>query len=182
MPKYLVQASYTGEGLTGLQKDKATGRKDAVTKAVEGLGGKLECIYLPLARITWWCSSNCPTTSLPRALRSRWAPRALFGRGPHRYYRSKKRTRLLEHLTSASARLGDRARDRREEISGWSYEKGAPLMAGTAVRGVEPDRLCPACVFYSSITTSLVLGVAGVTMETARGDAVPRGDTGGDKR
>ena len=45
MPKYLVQASYTGEGLKGLQKDKATGRKDAVTKAVEGLGGKLECIY-----------------------------------------------------------------------------------------------------------------------------------------
>jgi uncharacterized protein with GYD domain len=54
MPKYLVQASYTGEGLKGLQKDKATGRKDAVTKAVEGLGGKLECIYLPLARMMWW--------------------------------------------------------------------------------------------------------------------------------
>ncbi len=45
MPKYLVQASYTAEGLKGLQKDKASGRKDAVAKAVEGLGGKLECIY-----------------------------------------------------------------------------------------------------------------------------------------
>jgi len=45
MPKYLVQASYTTEGLKGLQKDKASGRKGAVSKAIEGLGGKLESIY-----------------------------------------------------------------------------------------------------------------------------------------
>jgi uncharacterized protein with GYD domain len=45
MPKYLVQASYTAEGLKGLQKDKASGRKEAVSKAIEGLGGKLESIY-----------------------------------------------------------------------------------------------------------------------------------------
>ena len=45
MPKYVVQASYTAKGLKGLQKDKASGRKDAVTKALASLGGKLECIY-----------------------------------------------------------------------------------------------------------------------------------------
>ena len=45
MPKYLIQASYTAEGLKGLQKDKASGRKAAVNKALEGLGGKLEAIY-----------------------------------------------------------------------------------------------------------------------------------------
>lgn len=45
MPKYLVRASYTAEGLQGLQKDKASGRKAAVSKALENLGGKLECIY-----------------------------------------------------------------------------------------------------------------------------------------
>ena len=45
MPKYLVRASYTAEGLKGLQKDKASGRKAAVTQALEALGGKLECIY-----------------------------------------------------------------------------------------------------------------------------------------
>lgn len=48
MPKYLVQAAYTAEGLKGLQKDKASGRKQAVTRAVEGLGGKLEAIYYAL--------------------------------------------------------------------------------------------------------------------------------------
>jgi uncharacterized protein with GYD domain len=45
MPKYLVRASYTAEGLKGLQKDKASGRKAAVIKVLESLGGKLECIY-----------------------------------------------------------------------------------------------------------------------------------------
>jgi uncharacterized protein with GYD domain len=45
MPKYLIQASYTAEGLKGVQKDKASGRKAAVSKALEGLGGKLEALY-----------------------------------------------------------------------------------------------------------------------------------------
>lgn len=45
MPKYLIQASYTAEGLKGLHKDKASGRKAAVAEAVGNLGGKLEAIY-----------------------------------------------------------------------------------------------------------------------------------------
>ena len=42
MPKYLIQASYTAEGLKGLHKDKASGRREAVSHAVAALGGKLE--------------------------------------------------------------------------------------------------------------------------------------------
>ena len=45
MAKYLVQASYTAEGLKGLLKDKASGRRAAVIKAVEAMGGKLESFY-----------------------------------------------------------------------------------------------------------------------------------------
>ena len=45
MPKYLLSASYTAEGLRGLQRDKASGRLRAVTTAVEGVGGKVECFY-----------------------------------------------------------------------------------------------------------------------------------------
>ncbi|HUC63783.1 MAG TPA: GYD domain-containing protein [Stellaceae bacterium] len=48
MPKYLIQASYTAEGLKGLQKDKASGRRNAVAQAVEGIGGRLEAIYYGL--------------------------------------------------------------------------------------------------------------------------------------
>ena len=45
MPKYLVEASYTDEGLKGLIKDKASGRAAAVQKAAQSLGGKLDEIY-----------------------------------------------------------------------------------------------------------------------------------------
>jgi uncharacterized protein with GYD domain len=45
MPKYLIQASFTADGIKGLKKDKASGRKAAVTKAAEALGGKLDAIY-----------------------------------------------------------------------------------------------------------------------------------------
>ena len=48
MPKYLVEAAYSADGLKGLQKDKATGRRAVVTKAVEGLGGKVEAFYYAL--------------------------------------------------------------------------------------------------------------------------------------
>jgi uncharacterized protein with GYD domain len=45
MPKYLLKASYTTEGAKGFLKDGGTGRRAAVTKAIEGLGGSVECFY-----------------------------------------------------------------------------------------------------------------------------------------
>ena len=48
MAKYLIHASYTSEGLKGLQKDKASGRRDAVRQLLEGVGGKLESMYYAL--------------------------------------------------------------------------------------------------------------------------------------
>jgi uncharacterized protein with GYD domain len=45
MPKYLLQASYTAEGLKGLAKDKASGRKAAVQAAMKQVKGKVESFY-----------------------------------------------------------------------------------------------------------------------------------------
>ena len=50
MPKFLIQGSYTFEGLKGLQKDKASGRKAAVSAAAEAAGGKLDAIYYCLGQ------------------------------------------------------------------------------------------------------------------------------------
>ncbi len=47
MPKFLIEASYTAEGLKGLQKDKASGRATAIKNALRAADGKLECVY--------WC-------------------------------------------------------------------------------------------------------------------------------
>lgn len=45
MPKYLLQASYSAEGLKGLAKDTASGRKAAVAEAVESVKGRVEAFY-----------------------------------------------------------------------------------------------------------------------------------------
>jgi uncharacterized protein with GYD domain len=45
MPKYLIQATHSPEGLKGLIKDTASGRKAAVEKAVASLGGKVESMH-----------------------------------------------------------------------------------------------------------------------------------------
>jgi uncharacterized protein with GYD domain len=45
MANYLVTASYSPEGIKGVLQSGGTARVAAVTKAVEGLGGKLQCFY-----------------------------------------------------------------------------------------------------------------------------------------
>ena len=45
MPKYLIQASYTTEGIQGLVKDSASGRRADVESAVKALGGQVEAFY-----------------------------------------------------------------------------------------------------------------------------------------
>ncbi len=45
MPKFLIQGSYTTEGLKGLAKDKASGRKTAVQASLKAVKAKLESYY-----------------------------------------------------------------------------------------------------------------------------------------
>jgi uncharacterized protein with GYD domain len=45
MAKYLIQARYTSEGIQGLVKDSASGRRADVQAAVGALGGKVEAFY-----------------------------------------------------------------------------------------------------------------------------------------
>src|SRR5215216_3954811 len=45
MPKYLIQASYTLEGVKGVQTAGGTSRRDAVAKVAESVGGQLDSFY-----------------------------------------------------------------------------------------------------------------------------------------
>ena len=45
MPKYLVMASYTAEGVKGLLKDGGTKRRRAAEAALESVGGRVETFY-----------------------------------------------------------------------------------------------------------------------------------------
>ena len=45
MAKYLIQGNYTAEGIKGVLKEGGTGRREAVSAALKGLGGKIESMY-----------------------------------------------------------------------------------------------------------------------------------------
>jgi len=45
MPKYLIAASYTTEGLKGLAKEGGTKRRQAVEAALRSVGARLEALY-----------------------------------------------------------------------------------------------------------------------------------------
>jgi len=45
MPKYLIMASYTTEGLRGLLKDGGTKRRQAAEAALKSVGGRVEAFY-----------------------------------------------------------------------------------------------------------------------------------------
>jgi uncharacterized protein with GYD domain len=45
MPKYLIKASYVGEGVTGLLKEGGSGRRQASEQVIKALGGSIESMY-----------------------------------------------------------------------------------------------------------------------------------------
>ena len=45
MPKFLIEASYTQDGVKGIQSAGGTSRSDAVAQVAESVGGKLESFY-----------------------------------------------------------------------------------------------------------------------------------------
>ena len=45
MPKFLAEASYTQEGVKGVQSAGGSSRRDAVARVAESVGGKLESFY-----------------------------------------------------------------------------------------------------------------------------------------
>jgi uncharacterized protein with GYD domain len=45
MPKYLIQASYVGEGVKGLLKDGGSKRRAVVEKLFKSMGGSIEAFY-----------------------------------------------------------------------------------------------------------------------------------------
>lgn len=45
MAKYLIQASYTLDGIQGVKAHGGSVRREAVEKAVKSLGGTVECFY-----------------------------------------------------------------------------------------------------------------------------------------
>jgi uncharacterized protein with GYD domain len=68
MAKYLIKATYMAEGEKGLLKDGGSGRRAAVKKAVEALGGKLEEFYYAFGDVDAYVIVDAPNQTSALAL------------------------------------------------------------------------------------------------------------------
>jgi uncharacterized protein with GYD domain len=84
MAKFLIQATYSAEGMRGLMKDKAAGRRKAVETGLTAIGGKLETMYFTFGETDVVIICDCPdagtaaafaiTVGASGAVRSRTTP------------------------------------------------------------------------------------------------------------
>jgi uncharacterized protein with GYD domain len=60
MAKYLFEAHYTTEGAKGVAREGGSGRRAALTKMAEGLGGKLETFYFAFGEVDAYVIVDVP--------------------------------------------------------------------------------------------------------------------------
>jgi uncharacterized protein with GYD domain len=60
MAKYLFEARYTPEGAKGVAKEGGSGRRAAIAKMAEGMGGKLESFYFAFGDVDAYVIVDMP--------------------------------------------------------------------------------------------------------------------------
>ena len=60
MPKYMLEAHYSAEGAKGVMKEGGSGRRGAVAKMAEGVGGKLESLYFAFGGVDAFAVVDLP--------------------------------------------------------------------------------------------------------------------------
>ncbi|HLM50644.1 MAG TPA: GYD domain-containing protein [Solirubrobacteraceae bacterium] len=68
MPKFLLEARYTRDGVQGLQSAGGSSRRDAIAKMTEGLGGKLEAFYFAFGDADAYVIVDVPDNEIATAV------------------------------------------------------------------------------------------------------------------
>ena len=68
MPKYLIKASYSSQGVKGVLSEGGTGRAKALEKTVAGVGGRLESFYFAFGTDDVYVVADLPDNSSAIAL------------------------------------------------------------------------------------------------------------------
>jgi len=63
MPKYLVQGTYTEQGLKGLLKDGGSKRREATEQLIKGVGGRLEALYFAFGGDDLFIIADVPSSA-----------------------------------------------------------------------------------------------------------------------
>lgn len=68
MAKFLIKASYAPDGIRGLMKEGGTGRRAAVQKVIESVGGRVEAFYFAYGEADAYVISDVPDSASAMAL------------------------------------------------------------------------------------------------------------------
>ena len=68
MPKFLIAASYTLEGVKGLRSSGGTSRRDAVAHTIESVGGTLEFFYFGFGESDAYVLADLPDAEAAAAI------------------------------------------------------------------------------------------------------------------
>lgn len=68
MPKYLWKASYTPKGARGVAEEGGSGRRDAVRRATESVGGTLEAFYFAFGEHDAYVLADLPDNETAAAV------------------------------------------------------------------------------------------------------------------
>jgi uncharacterized protein with GYD domain len=60
MPKYLFEGRYSVEGAKGVAREGGSGRREAIKKMFEGLGGKMESLYFAFGDVDVYVIGDLP--------------------------------------------------------------------------------------------------------------------------
>jgi uncharacterized protein with GYD domain len=68
MPKYMFEAHYSVEGAKGVMKEGGSGRRAAIAKMAEGVGGKLESFYFAFGGVDAFVVVDLPDNTTAAAV------------------------------------------------------------------------------------------------------------------
>ena len=68
MPKYLIEASYTQQGIEGVQSAGGSSRRDAVAAACESVGGTMESFHFAFGDADAYVICDLPNNEAATAL------------------------------------------------------------------------------------------------------------------
>jgi uncharacterized protein with GYD domain len=68
MPKYLIKARYTQDGLKGVVKGGGSARRTAVEEMVEGVGGSLDAFYFAFGQTDAYVIADLPDNTTVAAV------------------------------------------------------------------------------------------------------------------
>jgi uncharacterized protein with GYD domain len=68
MPKFLLEASLTAQGVKGVRGEGGTARREAVKKALESVGGRLEAFYFAFGERDVYVLADLPDNQSAAAM------------------------------------------------------------------------------------------------------------------